>query len=193
MLAHSWDSEDSLWCNAHEAYCTDEAGELENHARETLNQINRAITEIDLVLHQWQEDLDMMSFIGVNATFELWTTDIPPRLVTKDVLSQAAGKELRVMHRVDGAWTKVGTAKVDKNGLLTAQIERDVPELLVGLLNAFSIDEWGAWKPLPSQRALEPKPPVANFKVEKDGSIKQYVDWNIDAHQENLKKMKEQD
>lgn len=125
------------------------------NAQEILAQIDHAITEIDLLLHEWQEGLDMMSFLGVNATFELWTNDIPPRLVTKDVLAQAAGKELRVMHHVDGAWTKVGTATVDVNGLLTARIEKDVPELRKGLRNAYSIRETEMWKPLPSEKAFD--------------------------------------
>ena len=110
-------------------------------------ELEHAITEIDLELHQWQEDLDMMSFIGYNASVELWTNDDPPRVITKDVLAQAAGKELRVMHHIDGEWTKVGTAKIDENGLLTAEIEKDVPELRKGTLSGVSIAKpaWVDW------------------------------------------------
>lgn len=138
-----------------------------------LMMCEHAVTEIDLILHDWQEATDMMSFIGSNASFALWTNDIPPRLVTKDVLAQAAGKELRVMHHIDGEWTKIGTAQVDGDGKITATIEKDIPELRVGMFNRFSVGHRGEWKPLPSERAFESEGPLAHFVVDKDGSWKQ--------------------
>lgn len=106
------------------------------NVQETLTQIDHIMTEVDLVLWQWQTDLDMMSFLGVNATFELWTTDIPPRLVTKDVLAQAAGKELRVMKYHYGNRVQIGTAVIDGNGALAhftmdkdGNVKQNVPKV----------------------------------------------------------------
>lgn len=126
------------------------------NVQETLTQIDHIMTEVDLELYQWQTDLDMMSFIGVNATVELWTNDHPPRVVTKDVLSQAAGKELRVMHHIDGEWTKVGTAKVDAHGQIFASIDRDIPGITDGVYNHFSLGHDGGVRPLPADQNLWP-------------------------------------
>jgi hypothetical protein len=145
--------------------------ELSDRFAAVSKSMEQAITEIDLLLHEWQEAMDMMSFIGVNASFELWTDDNPPRIVTKEALSQMVGKELRVMHHVDGAWTKVGVGKVDKDGILTAEIHEDIPELRDGLMNRFSISPRGEWKPLPSQRAFEPGVPLTHIHFGKNGEV----------------------
>lgn len=119
------------------------------NAQETLAQIDHIMTEVDLELYQWQTDLDFMSFIGVNATVELWTNDDPPRVVTKDVLSQAAGKELRVMHFIEGEGrVQVGTATVNENGILVATIDRDIPELRTS--RNFSLGSDMSIRPVPA-------------------------------------------
>lgn len=118
------------------------------NVQETLAQIDHIMTEVDLELYQWQTDLDFMSFIGVNATVELWTNDDPPRVVTKDVLSQAAGKELRVMHFIEGEGrVQVGIATVNENGILVASIDRDIPELRTSM--NFSLGSDMTIKPAP--------------------------------------------
>lgn len=139
------------------------------NVQEILAQIDHAITEIDLVLHQWQEDLDMMSFIAYDVQFELWTNDDPPRVITRDVLSQAAGKELRVMHHVNGAWTQVGSAKIDGDGNLSATIDKDIPELRPTNVHvSLGFKGEAFWNPLPSERALGP---IAHFTMREDGSV----------------------
>lgn len=120
------------------------------NAQEILAQIDHAITEIDLVLHQWQEDLDMMSFIGSNAQFEMWTNDDPPQIIAKDALDKSVGKEVRVMHHVNGEWTQIGTATIEAGGKIRATITEDVPELRAGMTNGVSIDQDGEMKPLPA-------------------------------------------
>lgn len=138
------------------------------NAQEILAQVDRIITEVDLVLYEWQEAVDMMSFIGVNATFELWTNDHPPRLVTKDVLSQAAGKELRVMNYLGGGKpVQIGTAVIDENGMIQATITEDVPELRP--VRHFSVSTRGKmiphYKPEPVVQAL------SHYTMHKDGSV----------------------
>jgi hypothetical protein len=142
--------------------------------QEILAQIDRAVTEIDLVLHQWQEDLDMMSFIGSNATFELWTNDIPPRLVTKDVLGQAAGKELRVMNYLDGEPRQVGTAVIDENGTIKATLTEDVPQLKMHSLKGVSIRQDQLEDPGSMFSFLYSKPAftaMAHYTMHEDGSV----------------------
>jgi len=166
------------------------------NVQEILAQIDHAITEIDLVLHQWQEDLDMMSFIAYDASFELWTSDIPPRLVTSDVLSQAAGKELRVMHFLDGRRLQIGTATINQDGTMIARIDKDVPELRTK--THFSLGHRGEFLPIGKEDlSLEhikaavnyhmqanPNPipyiprkpygqhgPLAHFEIHLDGSV----------------------
>lgn len=145
------------------------------NAQETLAQIDHIMTEVDLVVYEWQEAVDMMSFIGYNASFELWTNDDPPRLVTRDVLAQAAGKELRVMHRIEGKWTPIGSAVVDKNGQVQVSITKDVPELTAGVMDAFSIDRHGGVHPLPREHGA-----LAHFEIDEKGNVKKGVDWDID-------------
>lgn len=127
------------------------------NVQEILAQIDRAITEVDLVLHQWQEDLDMMSFIYVDASIELWTNDDPPRVVTPAVLAQAAGKELRVMNYLDGKPVQVGTAVVDENGMIQATLTEDIPQLR------------------PRNEFYSVASSVAHFEMDKDGNVKQYL------------------
>ena len=108
-----------------------------------LKAAERLLTEMDINLHEWQEIMDMMSFLAVDASFALWTNDIPPRLVTPSILAEAAGKELRVISYLGETPTQVGTAVVGKDGHITATITEDVPELRDGMMNAFSISRDG--------------------------------------------------
>lgn len=127
--------------------------------QETLTLIDHILTEIDLELYQWQEAADMMSFIGYNASFELWTNDNPPvkitSAITTEALVAAAGKELRVMNYLNGEATQVGTAVIGPDGIIAAKITEDIPELRDGMFNAFSISSTGAMKPLPAHPPFE--------------------------------------
>ncbi len=153
------------------------------NVQETLAQIDHAITEIDLALHEWQEGLDMMSFIYVDVSFELWTNDDPPRLVTAAVLAQTAGKELRVMHIIEGKPTQVGTAVVNSNGILEASITKEVPGLTDAGPMSFSVDREDIWKPLPSERALL-NPPFEGFGIQ---WIKEKTNDAIMAHRDHFR------
>lgn len=139
------------------------------NVQETLAQIDHIITEVDLELHDWQEALDMMSFIGLNASIELWTDDVPPQIITKDTLKNAVGKEVRVMHNIDGAWTKVGTAKVGANGEIFASVDRDIPGITDGFHNHFSLGNDGGLRPFGA---------LAHFEMASDGSVKQNIPLN---------------
>lgn len=128
--------------------------------QEILAQIDHAVTEIDLVLHQWQEDLDMMSFISSNAQFAMWTDEVPPRVVTSrniSLLPLQGIKDVRVMHFTEDGWTKVGTARINEDGNFVTKIDRDIPGLTDVNMN-FSIDALGSLKPviLPGWPKSEP-------------------------------------
>jgi hypothetical protein len=126
------------------------------NAQEILAQIDHAMTEVDLVLWQWQTDLDMMSFIGQEIPLKLWTNDDPPVVVTLANMENTLKKPVRVMHHVNGEWTQVGTAEVTSDGRILANIDTDaVPELKPPKMS-FSIAE-----------------PLAHFEVGSDGKWKQ--------------------
>jgi hypothetical protein len=132
----------------------------------------------------------MMSFIAYDVSFELWTNDDPPRLVTSDVLSQAAGKELRVMNYLDGAAVQVGTATIDEHGQIVAKITEDIPQLKRHVYSDVSIrkDQFEdpgvfGWRDIfPIAKSQEP---LAHFKVDKDGKFKQLVDFDNNHKKEN--------
>lgn len=121
------------------------------NAQETLAQIDHIMTEVDLVVYEWQEAVDMMSFIGYNASFELWTNDDPPvkitNAITTEALVAAAGKELRVMNYLNGEPTQVGTAVISPDGTIVAKLTEDVPEL---------------------------QGPVAHFSMSREGVVQQW-------------------
>lgn len=104
-----------------------------DYVKDTLLEIDNIMADIDSELWRWQTDLDMMSFIYVNASFELWTNDDPPVRITSEVMTEAlvkaAGKELRVMHYKDGKPTQVGTAVIAPDGTVAAKIDKNVPGL----------------------------------------------------------------
>lgn len=104
-----------------------------------LAALDHEMMQMDIHLMEWRGHLDMAALAGVGMPLELWTDDDPPRRVTKDVLTQAAGKEVRVMLRKDGAWGQVGTGAIDANGIFTAEITEDVPELSLQTLRHFSL------------------------------------------------------
>lgn len=120
-----------------------------------LEWCDQIITEVDIDLMEWNQALDRVSLAGIYVPIELWTNDDPPRQVTSSVLSQAAGKELRVMHHVNGEWTKIGTAKVDGDGRITAEITANVPELK------------------PYYGSVSIREPLAHFEIGPDGKWKQ--------------------
>lgn len=106
---------------------------------ELLAAIDHEMMLMDINLMEWQGHLDMAALAGVGQPLELWTDDIPPRVITKETLSKAAGKPVRVMHMQDGEWGQVGTGKIDAEGNLTAEITEDVPQLMLNTLRHFSL------------------------------------------------------
>jgi hypothetical protein len=145
------------------------------NVQETLTQIDHIMTEVDLVLYEWTEAVDMMSFIGVDTTFAMWTDEIPPRIVTSrniSLLPLQGIHDVRVMHLTANGWTKVGTARINEDGNFVARIDLEIPGL-TDMKTNFSIDEVGKFRPLPSQQAFEPKLPLAHFSIDNDGKLKQ--------------------
>jgi len=122
------------------------------NVQETLAQIDHIMTEVDLELYEWQTATDMMSFLGTNATFAMWTNEVPPRVVTSKnitLLPFQGIEEVRVMHFTEEGWSKVGTARIDGYGNFEARLDHDIPGLTdTGL--ACSIDESGKMFPLPA-------------------------------------------
>jgi hypothetical protein len=170
-------------------------------AQETLTQIDHIMTEVDLELYEWQEAVDMMSFIGYNASFELWTNDDPPvkitGAITTEALVAAAGKELRVMNYLNGEPTQVGTAVIGSDGTIVAKLTEDVPELQ-GPVAHFSMSKEGVvhqWQPVnpPFEglnkpltiRGLDKIIAEAEAKIEKprfitNMSVADGIDWDLD-------------
>lgn len=131
------------------------------NAQEILTQIDHIITEIDLELHEWQEAMDMMSFIGSNAQFAMWTDEKPHRVVTSrniTLLPLQGITDVRVMHFTKDGWEKVGTAKINRDGNFVAQIDRDIPGF-TDINTDFSIDGVGNMKPV----VLPGNPPFESF------------------------------
>lgn len=90
------------------------------NVQETLAQIEHILTEVDLVLYEWTEAVDMMSFISSNAQIEMWTNEIPPRVVTIrniDLLKLQGVRDVRIMHFTPHGWTKIGTTRLDEGPL----------------------------------------------------------------------------
>lgn len=104
-----------------------------------LAEIDRALTLMDIDLMEWRGHLDMAALAGVGMPVELWTDDDPPRVITREVMPEAAGKEVRVMLRKDGKWGQVGTGTIDANGNFAAEITEEVPELSMHALRHFSL------------------------------------------------------
>lgn len=132
--------------------------------QEILTQIDHIITEVDLELHQWQEDLDMMSFIGINAEMAMWTDEVPPRIVTArniTLLPLQGITDVKVMHFTKDGWTKVGTAKISETGNFIAKLDHDIPGI-TDVNYDFSLDNVGNMKPvlLP---AFPRNPPFEGF------------------------------
>lgn len=163
------------------------------NAQEILTQIDHAFTEIDLVLHEWTEAVDMMSFIGQDVPLKLWTNDTPPvvlELTDFPNLLACQDQDVRVMHFRDGEWTRVGSARVNRmSGRLIATIEDgEVADMLRGPSGAnpysfaekplahFSLDEVGDWKQLfPLNPPFEgANKPLTEFSIYSD------KDWDID-------------
>lgn len=136
------------------------------NAQETLAQIDHMMTEIDLALYQWQTDLDMMSFIGQDYPLRLWTNDDPPMIMT---LAEAPNllkndyREVRVMQRQDGVWTKVGTAQLNPmSGRLIANIEdEEVVKKIQGPIPAMSFGDRSTY-----------------FNVDEDGEFRRLLPLN---------------
>lgn len=138
------------------------------NAQETLAQIDHIMTEVDLELYEWQTATDMMSFIGSNAQFAMWTDEVPPRIVTSkniSLLPLQGIKDVRVMHFTKDGWTKVGTAKINEDGNFIAKIDRDIPGL-TDINTDFSIDGVGNMKPvlLPAFPKAAGFPPFEGFE-----------------------------
>lgn len=150
--------------------------------QEILVEIDHMMTEIDLLFYEWQTGLDMMSFAGQDVPLKLWTNDEPPIVVTLSNMENTLKNPVRVMHYKDGEWGQVGTAVLDPaDGTIKATITESVPELKYGVIGDFSIGHDGEWKVEPAERIY----PLAHFKVDRDGRIKQLVK-NLDrVHPQN--------
>lgn len=141
-------------------------------AQEILTQIDHIITEVDLELHEWQEAMDMMSFIGTNAQMAMWTDEVPPRIVTARNITLLPLKgitEVKVMHFTKDGWTKVGMAKISETGNFIAKLDHDIPGI-TDVNYDFSLDNVGNMKPV----LLPANPPFEgmNKPVSK-------IDWDI--------------
>jgi hypothetical protein len=98
---------------------------------ETLAAIEHAMTEIDLILWTWQTDLDMMSFIGQDATMQF-----TPASDSTDVLIV---KRVPLIREEDGKRHVIGVAEVDRNsGVFKAEVKPEYAELFT-IPGAYSI------------------------------------------------------
>lgn len=120
--------------------------------------IEHTMTEVDLALWQWQDDIDMLVFAGMEVSLVLYhegeEIEVQGRLhhdgealkmsgsvslglaffndVPRDpeVVVKETKKVVRVMTKRNGEWVQVGGAEVDpKTGKLHATLTEDVPEL----------------------------------------------------------------
>lgn len=143
------------------------------NAQETLAQIDHIMTEVDLVVYEWQEAVDMMSFIGSNAQFAMWTDEIPPRVVTAKnigLLPLQGIHEVRVMHFTEDGWAKVGTAKIGVDGNFIATIDREVPGL-TDIKTDFSVSDEGALFSLPAKKGVD-------WDIDNNIPLKDNPAWN---------------
>jgi hypothetical protein len=150
------------------------------NVQETLAQIDHIMTEVDLELYEWQTAMDMMSFIGSNAQFAMWTDEIPPRVVTSKnigLLPLQGIHDVRVMHFTKDGWTKVGSARINEDGNFVAKIDRDIPGL-TDIKSDFSLDGLGNLKPvlLP---AFPKNPPFEGLNKPLTPVRLQGLDWEF--------------
>lgn len=105
-----------------------------------LNEMEHAMTEVDLILWTWQTDLDMMSFIGQDST----KTYVPDTVMYNSQEMDSAQVDLTVQRvplvRYEGAKRIViGVADVDKkSGVYKATVQSDYAALFT-IPNAYSI------------------------------------------------------
>lgn len=107
---------------------------------ELLAEIDHAMMQISIDMMEWQGHLDMAALAGVGMPVELWTDDDPPKKITaSDVPKIVKAKPVRVMHRMNGEWSQVGTGVIDSEGVFSAELTEDIPEMAMNTLRHFSV------------------------------------------------------
>lgn len=156
------------------------------NAQETLAQIDHIMTEVDLEIYQWQDDLDMMSFIGIEVIVPmmLWTNDDPPLVVTLSNMEDTLINDrrgVRVMHHKDGEWGQIGTAEVDVyTGIIHMDITEDVPMLRDGVIGAagFALTNHGPLRARPQMRAQTDQDDTIEWDIDNNIPLKDNPNWN---------------
>lgn len=98
-----------------------------------MNEIDHAMTEIDLTLWNWQTDLDMMSFIGQEISMKLYKAE------DYDPVEIMTVRRVPLVKHVAGERIVIGAADVDLNSGVVQAVIGDQYAEIVGIPGSFSI------------------------------------------------------